>query len=84
MNDTPLAVQSLMESLCRKKSPEERLALGASLYDTAREIARLEISNRNPGMEVPRVRQEIFLRFYGDEFSPERSRAILRLLEEPR
>jgi hypothetical protein len=51
------------------KSGEERLLMGCSMYDSARQIVRSSINNSRPGITENEMKKEIFLRFYGQEFS---------------
>lgn len=43
--------------------------MGCSMYDTAKQIVRSAISNSRPGITDEEMKKEIFLRFYGKEFS---------------
>ena len=51
------------------KSGEERLLMGCSMYDTAKKIVCSAIYNSRPGITDAEIKREIFLRFYGLEFS---------------
>ena len=69
MNDTHPEAAAQFRSLMRLKSNEERLLMGCSMYDTAKQIVEGAILNQNPGIMPQRMKKEIFLRFYGMEFS---------------
>jgi hypothetical protein len=43
--------------------------MGCSMYDTAKQIVLSAIRNRQPGITDVEIKREIFLRFYGLEFS---------------
>jgi len=43
--------------------------MGCSMYDTAKQIVRSAIYNSRPGITDEEMKKEIFLRFYGKEFS---------------
>ncbi len=51
------------------KAGQERLVMGCSIYDTAKEIVRSAIYNSRSGITDAEIKREIFLRFYGQEFS---------------
>ena len=68
MNDTHPEVAAQFQSLMRLKSNEERLLMGCSMYDAAKQIVEGAILNQNPGITPQRMKKEIFLRFYGMEF----------------
>ncbi len=47
----------------------ERLRMGASMFDTAKKMAKDSILGRNPKMSLQDFKKELFLRFYGQELS---------------
>jgi hypothetical protein len=51
------------------KSSQERLLMGCSMYDTSKQIVRSAIINSQPGIKEEEMKKQIFLRFYGQEFS---------------
>ncbi len=69
MFDTHPDVAIQFRELMMRKSGEERLLMGCSMYDTAKQIVRSAIYNSRPGITDAEVKREIFLRFYGPEFS---------------
>lgn len=58
-----------------KKSPEERVKMCFSMLNTARRIVLSTIKDKK------NWRKEMFLRFYGDEFSPAQKEKIISVLE---
>ncbi|MFZ2146660.1 MAG: hypothetical protein WAV28_05510 [Sedimentisphaerales bacterium] len=69
MNDTHPEIAVRFRELMMCKSGEERLLMGCSMYDTARKIACSAIYNSRPDITDAEMRREIFLRFYGQDFS---------------
>ncbi|MHC4555920.1 MAG: hypothetical protein ACYTFW_02325 [Planctomycetota bacterium] len=69
MNDTHPEVAAQFRKLIRAKSNEERLLMGCSMYDTAKQIVCSAINNSHPGITGVEIKKEIFLRFYGQDFS---------------
>jgi len=69
MNDTTPEIAVLYRNLIMNKSGEERLLVGCSMYGTAKEIVCSAIYNNQPGITDEEMKKEIFLRFYGKEFS---------------
>jgi hypothetical protein len=65
------------------KSPEERLIMGCSMFDAAKEIARSSIMEENPKISPREIKEKIFLRFYGREFDEDRKKKILDALKSP-
>jgi len=69
MFDTHPDVAIRFRELMMSKTGQERLLMGCSMYDTAKEIVRSAIYNNRPRITDAELKREIFLRFYGQEFS---------------
>ncbi len=69
MNDTNPEIATLYRNMIMRKSGEERLLIGCSMYDTARKIVLNSIRNNHPEITNTEIKKEIFLRFYGLEFN---------------
>jgi hypothetical protein len=70
MFDTHPEIAIRYRDLMMSKSGHERLLMGCSMYDAAKQIVRDAISNEHPDITDEEMKKEIFLRFYGREFSP--------------
>lgn len=80
MNDTTPEVEALFRSLLLRRDGEERLRMACSMFDTAKALATASIYEQHPGIAPAALRQALFLRFYGHEFSPaEREKILLSL-----
>ncbi|MEW6042080.1 MAG: hypothetical protein AB1633_11215 [Elusimicrobiota bacterium] len=80
MNDTHKEIEELYTKLLMERTPEERLKMGCSMFETAKRIAINSIFNNNPEISSKMAKQELFLRFYGAEFNSEQKRRILNSL----
>ncbi len=80
MNDTDPIMESRFLEMMMKKSGQERLKMGFSMFDMARRQVIVSIKAKNPNADVKEIRRELFLRFYGQDFSPEEREKILRYL----
>ncbi len=80
MNDTHPDVAIRFRELMMRKSGEQRLLMGCSMYDAAKKIVRSAIYNSRPGITDTEMRREIFLRFYGQEFSQADRKKLLSAL----
>jgi len=80
MSDTHPDVGIQFQNLMMCKSGEQRLLMGFSMFDTAKQIMLSAIRNRQPGITDAEIRREIFLRFYGLEFSPADREKLLSAL----
>jgi len=69
MNDTNPDIAVRFRQLMMSKTGQQRLRMGCSMYDAAKQIVRSAIYNSRPGITDVDIKREIFLRFYGPEFS---------------
>ncbi len=69
MFDTHPEIAVRYRELMMRKSGQQRVVMGCSMYDTAKQIVRSAIYNSRPGITEVEMKKEIFLRFYGPEFS---------------
>ena len=77
MNDTSLEVESRFHEMVMKKSGQERLKMGFSMFNMARRQVVASIRMYKPDADVRDIKSGIFLRFYGEDFSPEDQAKIL-------
>lgn len=82
MLDTHPEVAIHFRDLMMSKSGQERLLMGCSMYDTAKQIVRSAIYNNQPQITNDEMKKEIFLRFYGREFSRAEREKFLSVLTE--
>ena len=64
MNDTSAAVERLVSERHAAMTPEQRMRIAASMYESARAIID---SSLPPGMTAEQRRYAIVKRLYGDE-----------------
>jgi hypothetical protein len=69
MKDTRPEVAAQFRNLMKAKSNEQRLLMGCSMFDTAKQIVQSSIYSQHPGITPEEMKIEIFLRFYGQDFS---------------
>lgn len=77
MNDTSPEVESRFNEMMMEKSGEERLKMGFSMFDMARGQVVASIKKSNPDADIQKIKKQIFLRFYGQDFSPKEQKKIL-------
>ena len=77
MNDTSPAIEEKMREMIRRKTPEERFKMGCSMYDFSKHLVTRAILEKRPGLSLRNLRQELFLRFYGEDFDPSIRQRIL-------
>ena len=80
MKDTPPAIERKFREMLLKRSGEERLKMGCSMYATARALAKAALLQRHPGARPAELKRLLFLHFYGVDFEPdERERIAIAL-----
>ena len=83
MNDTNPEVAAQFQDLMRAKSNEQRLLMGCSMFDTAKQIVQSAIYSQRPAITPEEMKKEIFLRCYGQEFTQADREKILLRFEFP-
>ncbi|MBN2210759.1 MAG: hypothetical protein JW709_05120 [Sedimentisphaerales bacterium] len=80
MNDTTSDMEKRMAAMMAARSPAERLRMASDMFDAGRELLRAGLKNHNPLITEDQLRTQVFLRLYGDDFSPEEIRRIASCL----
>ena len=60
-----------------EKSGQERMKMGFSMFEFARNQVIASILQENPKASTREIRAQVFRRFYGPDFSPEEQERIL-------
>lgn len=77
MNDTSPEVEFRFHTMMMKKSGEDRLKMGFTMFGMARRQVIASISMNKPDADIQEIRKEIFIRFYGQDFSLKEQKKIL-------
>lgn len=80
MNDTSPQMAEKMRELIRGKTPEERLKMGCSMYDFSKRLVIHAILENRSHLSPANLRQELFLKFYGNDFDAVKRQKILAYL----
>lgn len=78
MNDTPPEFEAKLRALYMQRSGAERVRMGADMFSTARVIMTAALEAQ--GYRGQALRKQIFLRTYGQDFTPEALDKICRIL----
>lgn len=78
MRDTSLENEKQFITMMMEKSGQERLKMGFSMFNLARKQVLASIRRNKPMASEEEIRKELLFRFYGNEFSPEDQKKILR------
>jgi hypothetical protein len=77
MTDTTPAMQKLYHEKLMERSNEERFMMGIRSFDVARTMV---LASLPPDLDETETRVQLFLRFYGNDFSAEKREAIIASL----
>ena len=80
MQDTSTKIKGIYQDMLLAKTPEERLKMGCSMFDAAKQIVRSSILNKDQNISDQELKKKIFLRFYGHEFTSQELKRILNSL----
>jgi hypothetical protein len=83
MSDTNSDIADRFQKLMMLKSGEQRLLMGCSMYDAAKQIVRSSIYNKYPQITAEQMKKEIFLRFYGQDFTRDNIEKVFSRLASP-
>jgi hypothetical protein len=81
MNDTSPEMDEKMRQMIQLRSPSERAMMGLSMYATSKKLVTDAILRDNPDISKADLRKQLFLKFYGNDFTPEEQQKILFHLE---
>jgi hypothetical protein len=81
VRDTSPEIEKQFIAMMMKRSGQERLKMGFSMFNLARKQALASIRRNKRTAGTEEIRKELFSRFYGQEFSPEDQEKILRQIE---
>ena len=84
MRDTPPDVEARYRCMLLARPGEERLRMGFSMYSTARALVVASILAKEPDASPARIREAIFLRFYGRDFDQATRERIVATLARSR
>ena len=79
--DTSLKVQQQFKEMIIKKSGQERLLMGFSMFDMARKMVISSIKTKNQNADLKTILREVFLRFYGSDFPNNKNEIIEKILK---
>lgn len=69
MFDTTPEIDEKVRELFLKKTPVERLEMGCSMFNTTKKLLIRFILEENPEITQVGLKQQLFLKLYGDEFT---------------
>ena len=78
MNDTSAKMTRKVCELIQEKTPQERVKMGCSMHQTSKYLITRAILESDPLISKSELRQEIFLKFYGNDFDLDTKQKILR------
>ncbi len=76
MSNAQQSGDELMRRLMMERTPGDRLQMCSHMFSTARTLAIAGIVAEGDDLDEATLRQRIFLRFYGTEFSERERREI--------
>jgi len=77
MHDTSPEMEARMREMMAQKTPAERLHMACSMFAAAKTLVRSGIIHEDSTLTEAQIRGRMFLRFYGNDFSPEEIQRIV-------
>lgn len=69
MNDTSIKIQRIYHEMLLSKSSLQRLRMASRMYDSAKKLAISGLLREREHLDPSKLREELFLRIYGNDFS---------------
>ena len=80
MDNTSAKIEQRYKEMILYRSPLERLKMASRMYDSGRKLVISGILKGVPHLDTSRLRAQLFLRMYGDDFTAtERERIIKKI-----
>ena len=76
MNDTSPNIVEKMNQMMQHRAPAERFMMGCSMHNFAKQWVIGSILQATPKISSRALRREIFLRFYGPDFTDGKRKKI--------
>ena len=80
MDDTTPDIAEKIREMFRMKSPVELFKIGCSMYQTSRYLVTRAILEETPDISETGLKQQLFLRFYGQDYDKSERERILNYL----
>ena len=80
MKDTSPEIEARFQEMMMRKSGQERMKMGFSMFEMARRQVIASIKADNPSADENDVKRGLFMRFYGQDFSPEEQEKIIDVI----
>ena len=77
MKDKSRDIDAHFQEMIMARSPQERLAMACRMFDTAKALVRAGIEKEYGSLPPDKLREHVFLRFYGKVFGKAERAAIL-------
>jgi len=81
MDDTPEHIERRFRELMMARSPIDRLKMACDMFTTAKTLALAGIAQEAKDATPSEVRKLLFLRMYGQDFSPQQRAKIAAHIE---
>jgi hypothetical protein len=80
MNDTSPEVEKRLREMYMARSPLERLRMGSDMFTAAKQLAAAGIRFEQGELDEKTMKKQLFLRFYGSDFTEDEKARILAVL----
>ena len=76
MNDTDPKIELKIKELMMKKTPEDRLKMGCSMFSFSKAIVQSSILQETGSIQLSDLKEKLFLRFYAKEMDEKMKKKI--------
>ncbi|OIP37398.1 MAG: hypothetical protein AUK25_15050 [Desulfobacteraceae bacterium CG2_30_51_40] len=77
MGDTPKEISDIYKKMIMSRTPAERMRMASGMFDAASALATAGIRAEGKDLKDIELRQRLFVRFHGKDFTSEEMAKIL-------
>jgi len=81
MDDTSAKMEQRYKEMILSKPPIERLMMASRMYDSGRKLVIAGILKEKRHLDTSRLRAQIFLRMYGNDFTTAEIESIIKKIQ---
>ena len=80
MNDTPKSVTKRISEMLASRTSAERLKMASGMFESGKKLLRAGLLQENKNLTEMQLREKIFTRLYGEDFSNKEIHQIFRAI----
>ena len=80
MSDTSSSIEKRIALMIASRTPLDRLRMASSMFDAGKKLMKAGLQNENGLISDAQLRAQMFLKLYGDSFTPAEIKRIINAI----